>query len=62
MTWLRRWLLLTAAVPLLAWVLDRVRETIEERRGRTRFSGSLAQASQGLRQVGGRGRRRRRWA
>lgn len=62
MTWLRRWLLLTAMLPLLAWVLDKVRETIEDRRGRTRLTGSLAQASQSLRQFGGRGRRRRRWA
>lgn len=61
MTWLRRWLVLVAAMPLLAWVLDRLRETLEERRGHSRLTGSLAQASQGLREIGGRrGRRRRR--
>lgn len=56
LVWLRRWWLLTALVPLVAWVLDQVREEMERRRGRNRLTGALAQASTGLRDL----RRRRR--
>jgi hypothetical protein len=58
MVWIRRWLVFAAVVPLVAWTLDRVRESLERRRGHGRLTGSLAKASGSLRRVGGRRRRR----
>ena len=55
----RRWLLLAVGVPVAAWLMDRVGESMERRRGTSRTSRGLRQTSAWLRDARP-GRRRRR--
>jgi len=54
----RRWLLVAVAVPLVAWLLDRVGVAVERRRPGSRAGHTLRQTGGWLRGSRGRGRRR----
>jgi hypothetical protein len=55
---LRRWLLLVVGLPVAAWALDRLGGELERRRGPSRGSRALRNASGMIRS---RGRGRRTW-
>lgn len=55
-TRLRRWLLLTVGVPVLAWTLERVGEELEARKGESTVSRGLQHAGSWMHQGSWRGR------
>jgi hypothetical protein len=59
MLWMRRWLLFTVGVPILAWVAERTGQELERRNGRTDLARALQGVAARLRAWRGRGRRRR---
>jgi hypothetical protein len=59
MLWARRWLLLAVGVPVLAWILERVGQGMEERDGPTDLSRGLQGAAGRIRDFRGRRRGRR---
>jgi hypothetical protein len=64
MLWMRRWILLAIGLPLLAWLLDRLGQALEQRRGPTKAARGMQGAAGRIRQWrenrGRKGRRTRR--
>jgi hypothetical protein len=57
--WIRRWLLLAVGLPVAAWLLERIGESIESSRGGSGLTRTLRSGAEKLREFrsGRRGRR-----
>jgi hypothetical protein len=63
MVWVKRWALVAIGVPLVAWLLDTVADSVEQRRGETSATKGMhgvAQKARSWRDGRRRGRRSRR--
>jgi hypothetical protein len=54
--WGKRWLIVVIGLPVAAWLLDQVADTVEERKGRSDVTKGMHGAAEQLRRLRRRGR------